>query len=369
MSKSIIISSINYDGEQANILFKPDNSNDTINLGINTLGVVTLPYTFEPSTLTPPREVFGLYTILVVGTDCPSLLTVQRPTPTPTPTNAPTKTPTKTPTSTPTPTITPNPCLISPTPTPTNTHTPNPTPYTTPTQTPTNTPTNTITPSKTPPNCLQQISNWWDLNSYSSYSAMTNEYRYNFIPSNNHIQNGGFNMFNGGNYIFINTPTPKTYGTIGSNYLITHPNVWPQLTMIKFSTVASSIGIGTFGTPGSGVRAAVLDNGTYSCGAINGNWYSYTNYSDTTPSIIYVWFTVTSVGWGSSIITTNDNRSISDPTTIVESLSLTGHNVFLGMTLLSKYNGTTPTFTNQEITDFLESSVCHLFTDVTCASF
>lgn len=368
MSKSIIISSINYDGEQANILFKPDNSNDTINLGIDTLGVVTLPYTFDPSTLTPPREVFGTYTILVVGTDCPNLLTVQRPTPTPTPTNIPTKTPTKTPTPTPTLTKTPNPCLISPTPTPTHTRTPNTTPTKTPTLTPTITKTPTLTPSTTPPICLQQISNWWALNSYSSYSAMTNEYRYNFIPSNNHIQNGGFDMFNNGNYIFINTPTPRNYGTIGSNFLITNPNVWPQLTMVKFGTTASSIGIGTFGTPGSGVRTAVLDNGTYSCGSINGNWYSYTNYSDSTPSIIYVWFTVTSIGWGSSIINTNDNRPISDPNTIVPSVGITGHNIYLGMTLLSKF-GDTNIFTNQEITDFLESSVCHLFTDITCASF
>ena len=64
MSKSIIISSINYDGEQATVLFKPDNVNTTINLG-----EVILPYTFDPSILIPPRDVYGSYTILVSGSD------------------------------------------------------------------------------------------------------------------------------------------------------------------------------------------------------------------------------------------------------------------------------------------------------------
>ena len=60
MSNSIIIKSINYDGEIANIVFKPDNDNVVINLGD-----VTLPCTFNPSLLTPPREIYGTYTILV----------------------------------------------------------------------------------------------------------------------------------------------------------------------------------------------------------------------------------------------------------------------------------------------------------------
>jgi len=354
MSQSIIISSINYDGEQALILFKPDNSNDTINLT-----TVTLPYTFEPSTLTPPREIYGTYTILVVNTDCPNLMNVVRPTPTVTPTNTVTPTRTKTPTPTVTPTITSNPCLVSPTPTASFT----PTPTLTPTRTP------TLTPSTTPSNCLTQMSNWWNIHSYLSYSGLTNEYLYNFIPATNRIQNGGFNMFNNGNYIFINNPTPKTYGVIGTNYFVTKPNVWPQLTMVKFGTTASSIGIGSFGTPGVGTRTAILDNGTYSCGNINGNWYSYSNYTTGTPSIIYVWFTVKNTQWGSDILNVNDSRSVADPTSMFNSITFTAHSIFIGMTLLSKRNGVTETFTNQEITNFLQSSICGLFNETPCASF
>jgi hypothetical protein len=133
MTQSIIIRSINYDGEIANIIFTPDVDNVVINLGQQ-----TLPFLFRPYLLTPPRDVYGVYTIIVMfnGVECPNILNVLRPTPTPTPTPTLTSTPTPTltSTSTPTPTSTLNPCLLPPTPTPTNTSTP------TPTQTPTPTP-------------------------------------------------------------------------------------------------------------------------------------------------------------------------------------------------------------------------------------
>jgi hypothetical protein len=149
MSQTITINSILYDGELASILFKPDNSDLAINLGI-----VTLPFTFDPSLLTPPREIYGSYTILVQNSDCSKVLNVPRPTPTPTPTNTPTRTPTPTPTVTPTPTNTPGVCQISPTPTNTPTVTPTPTktrnPLVTPSPTPTNTATPTVTPTITP---------------------------------------------------------------------------------------------------------------------------------------------------------------------------------------------------------------------------
>jgi hypothetical protein len=158
---TITIQSVNYDGEIANILFKPNGINVVINLGNQ-----SLPYVFNPTLLTPPRDVYGVYTILIEGADCPVILNVPLPTPTPTPTV--TRTPTTTPTPTVTPTVTPsfNPCPPgppSPTPTktttPTNTVTPTitstpnaptPTPTTTPTSTVTQTPTKTPTPTPTP---------------------------------------------------------------------------------------------------------------------------------------------------------------------------------------------------------------------------
>ena len=138
MSQDIIISSVFNDGDLAEVLFKPDNSDVVINLGN-----ITLPFLFEPQLLIPPREVYGSYTILVVGTDCPYFLNVPRPTPTTTPTYTPTKTPTSTPTITPTQTNSPLPC---------QSQTPTPTPTYTPTKTPT--PTFTVTPSTSGKPCL-----------------------------------------------------------------------------------------------------------------------------------------------------------------------------------------------------------------------
>jgi hypothetical protein len=124
MSQNIIINSVFNEGELAEVLFNPDNSEFVINLG-----EVTLPFLFNPSLLIPQREIYGSYTILVVGTDCPYFLNVPRPTPTPTPTVTPTKTQTPTPTPTNTPTPTRNPCASkTPTPTPTITPTITPTP-------------------------------------------------------------------------------------------------------------------------------------------------------------------------------------------------------------------------------------------------
>jgi len=135
MSLSVTIESLNYDGEEAQVLFKPDNSNDVINLGN-----VILPFIFYPSLLIPPREIYGSYTVVVDSTNCRpncvNMLNIPRPTPTPTPNVTPTKTttPTLTPTITPTPSI--DPCKI-PSPTPTSTLTPTPTPTKTTTPTPT----------------------------------------------------------------------------------------------------------------------------------------------------------------------------------------------------------------------------------------
>ena len=144
MSNTITIQSVNYSGEVANILFKPVNVNAVINLGNK-----SLPYVFNPSLLTPPRTVYGVYTLLVDGADCPIIINVPVPTPTNTPTPTQTPTNTQTPTHTPTTTPTFNHCNISPTPTPTITSTSTPGLTPTPTQTPTVTQTQTPTQTQT----------------------------------------------------------------------------------------------------------------------------------------------------------------------------------------------------------------------------
>jgi hypothetical protein len=150
MSQIITINSVTYDGEFASILFNPHNTTIVINLG-----VVQLPYTFNSGLLTPPRDVYGSYTILVEGSDCSKTLIVPTPEPTPTPTLTPSRTPTPTPNITPTPTENPCPTItptLRPTATPRPTKTPLPTITPTPTQPicPTATPGPTPTPAPAP---------------------------------------------------------------------------------------------------------------------------------------------------------------------------------------------------------------------------
>jgi len=143
---SIIINSVHYSGEVANITFKPDNDYVLISLGDQ-----VLPYTFDSSLLSPSRDVYGEYNLII--NDCSYFLYVHRPTATPTPTPTLTATPTQTPTLTSTPTETPT---STPTQTPTKsscfrpTRTPTPTPTNAPTQTPTATPDKCFFPPLTP---------------------------------------------------------------------------------------------------------------------------------------------------------------------------------------------------------------------------
>jgi hypothetical protein len=384
MSTSIVISSVNYDGESANILFKPDNKNITLNLG-----EVVLPYTFDSSSLNPPREVYGTYTILVNQGSCSNILNVVRPTPTVTPTNTITPTVTKTPTKTPTPTITPNPCLISPT--PTNTVTPTPTP--TLTKTPTPTVTRTPTPTVTPLTCFQKYNVWWNSNSFISYSAITNFYPYSYLPGSTFISTGGLSMFNVGNTILLNNPFPKVYGTVGVDFLVSKINIWPQITLVSLGTTISPHSISEIGSPSiiSGndptygpyttTREVILSDGTYNCDNINGRWYRYSNIAvnpvflsgqTPNPSIEYVWFTVESSSWGTVISAIDDNRnSTSNPNSLDSTVGVIGKNGFIGMILLSRYNPSIPStyIPDNQITTFLQSTICDMFNSVNCVDF
>lgn len=353
MSVTIKISSINYDGEMATILFVPDTQPSVINLGL-----VQLPYTFNPSLLTPPREIYGSYTIRVTDSDCPNILKVPRPTPTvtPTPTITPTVTKTVTPTSTPTPTL--DPCLITKTPT----STPTTTPTTTPTQAP----------------CMTQYYVWWNQHSFNYYNQLPNRFTYSYIPGPNRILNGGINMLNNANYIFVNGSGFKTYGTLTTTYFVGQQLIWPQLTFIKFGQTPSQFSPSEAGNVGAGTRNAILSNGSYSCNnGISGNWYTYNNYESngSTPSTIYLWFTVTSPSWGSNLLNLVDNRTIVNPQFLDSGMTFFGQNMFVGMILLSKYKPTPGgtlydfIFTDNEISSFLSNSICTMFNEISCGSY
>lgn len=219
---SILIESVNYSGEPANIIFNPYGTTISINLGTQ-----ILPFEFEPYLLVPPYEVYGNYTVVTVSGNCSLFLTVAPPTPTPTPTITPTKTQTPTPTSTVTPTPSFDPCNVpSPTPTSTQTATPTPTILVTPTitpsrnpcvtptsspgvtvtATPTHTPTPTITPTNSP--IPEQSKIYWGKFSGTSItsgdtSLLSSGYTSN--PTNSYR-----NIVSGTGYGYILIPTGLT---------------------------------------------------------------------------------------------------------------------------------------------------------------
>jgi hypothetical protein len=99
MSSSIVISSINYMGQTADITFYPT-TGGTVNLGQH-----VLPYTYISDYF------FGSYNLYFSNYNKTCTVVLSPTTPTPTITNTPTVTPTITPTITNTPTITPTPTV------------------------------------------------------------------------------------------------------------------------------------------------------------------------------------------------------------------------------------------------------------------
>ena len=255
------------------------------------------------------------------------------------------------------------------------------------------TPTITTTMTATPLPCFQLYNNWWNTHSYIYYTGITDYYTYSFLPGVNSIQNGGFDMFNVGNVILLNNPIPKIYGTVGGDYVVTRRNVWPQLTLVNLGNTVSPHSIGEDGSPSTQLgfdptygqyevtREVILTEGTYDCGDIHGSWYRYSNIgvnppflSGTTPSpsIEYVWFTVESPEWVSDINHIDDNRgNNSQPRLLTSTVTATGEQAFIGLILLSKYSPNNPStiIPDNEVTEFLSSTICRMFNEVNCVKF
>jgi hypothetical protein len=71
MSQSVEISSVNFSGEQANIIFTPNGSDISYGLGIQ-----TLPYIFDTNTIGGNISVYGKYSINILNTNCTHVLVI-----------------------------------------------------------------------------------------------------------------------------------------------------------------------------------------------------------------------------------------------------------------------------------------------------
>lgn len=69
MSQTVIISSVNFSGEQANIMFTPTGSYESFGLGIQ-----LLPYTFDSSHIN--KDVYGTYSLSIINSNCYYVLVI-----------------------------------------------------------------------------------------------------------------------------------------------------------------------------------------------------------------------------------------------------------------------------------------------------
>jgi hypothetical protein len=71
MGQSVVISSINFSGEQANVIFTPQNSSSSYGLGIK-----TIPFTFNTSIINDNLSVNGTYSINIINSNCNYILVI-----------------------------------------------------------------------------------------------------------------------------------------------------------------------------------------------------------------------------------------------------------------------------------------------------
>lgn len=71
MGQQIVIYSETFSGSQANIVFTPVNSNESYGLGIQ-----SIPFTFDSSTINSTLDVYGKYSIDIINSNCTYILNV-----------------------------------------------------------------------------------------------------------------------------------------------------------------------------------------------------------------------------------------------------------------------------------------------------
>ena len=71
MPQTVEISSINFSGEQANIIFTPQGTETPYGLGMQ-----ILPYTFDSSVLGNNINVQGTYSINIINSNCTHILVI-----------------------------------------------------------------------------------------------------------------------------------------------------------------------------------------------------------------------------------------------------------------------------------------------------
>jgi hypothetical protein len=206
---------------------------------------------------------------------------------------------------------------------------------------------------------LVAFSNWHVANSSNIFTAnITNRYIYAFDGGTNSITDGGFDMYDGGNFISLSTTRTTVnvlnlqninYGTLSnvtlSNYgfFISQANVWPQISLAytKSGTIQWRIS-GGIGTDNQASSSNLNVSGTYTTNnqGRNGSFWVNQVYNTNDPSIVTTWFTILQPNVNSIITSCNDNRYNANPPIdpMNQNFTVTGSNYLFGCFLLSSRN-------------------------------
>jgi hypothetical protein len=196
---------------------------------------------------------------------------------------------------------------------------------------------------------LISFSNWHMSNASTITSNIPNFHFYDYDGSVSTINDGGYSMWNIGNFVslngFVNAST-IVYGTLSNTpnsnygYFVSQPNVWPQveLAYVRAGTMTWN-NAGKPGTGGSINSSNANSSGSYTT-SNQGRYGSYwvnQNYGMTYPTICYLWFTIQQSNMNPTITSSNDQRNTANPpyANYTQSFSITGYNVLFGQMLLS----------------------------------
>ena len=198
---------------------------------------------------------------------------------------------------------------------------------------------------------LAAFSNWHMSNASNiANTNITNFYAYLFDGTANSISDGGFDMWDSGNFISLTgfqTASNINYGTLsntpasGYGFFVSQASRWPQVALawVKNGTIQWH-NAGDVGTDGGGANSNFAGTYTTPSGRYGSYWVNQ-NYGTPDPTICYLYFTVQNT-YGGGITSSNDLRKTANPpaNTYTQSFSVTGSNLIFGQMLLSVRNAT-----------------------------
>ncbi len=230
---------------------------------------------------------------------------------------------------------------------------------------------------------LTALRSWHNTNASSTFSTfIPSSYFYNFddtTPFSTNILDGGFDMYDAGNYISLSTTRTTSniysansnlYGILSTvntqnfGFFITSRFVWPQLSLgfIQNGSILWRLS-GGIGSDNAGSNSNVSSTYTTPRGYTGRYWANQGWGQGFDPSICYTWFTIESTSWNTLISSSNIGLATPAiaPDPMNQFVRITGCNYVFGVFLLSARrpgpSGTSFFLSTTHITNFLSNYV------------